>query len=159
MGIPSIAFDIDPAAVEQNYRQVKLKKEKNILPLVQDLTNPSPALGWHNLERQSLLGRAAPDMVFALALIHHLAISNNVPLLHLAEFLCELGGWLVIEFVPKSDSQVKKLLLTRTDIFDEYSLEGFEQAFKEYFVTHEKVNLEGSERWLYLLEVRRPLKG
>jgi hypothetical protein len=158
-GIPSIAFDIDPAAVEQNYRQVKLKKEKNILPLVQDLTNPSPALGWHSRERQSLLERAEPDMVFALALIHHLAISNNVPLLHLAEFLCELGRWLVIEFVPKSDSQVEKLLLTRADIFDEYSLEGFEQAFKAYFIIHEKVNLEGSERWLYLLEARTPLKG
>lgn len=155
-GIPSIAFDIDPAAVEKNYRQSRVGKEKYILPLIQDLTNPTPSLGWHNRERDSLLGRAPADMVFALAIIHHLAISNNVPLLHLAEFFGQLGRWLVIEFVPKSDSQVKKLLSTRADIFDEYSLEGFEQAFKPYFITHEKVNVEGSERWLYLLEARKP---
>jgi hypothetical protein len=158
-GIPSIAFDIDPAAVEKNYRQSRFAKEKYILPLIQDLTNPTPSLGWHNRERDSLLERAPADMVFALAVIHHLAISNNVPLLHLAEFFGELGRWLVIEFVPKSDSQVKKLLSTRADIFDGYSLEGFEQTFEQYFIIHEKVNLEGSERWLYLLEARKPLKG
>lgn len=151
-GIPSISFDIDPAAVEKNYRQIKSAKEKNILPLIQDLTNPSPAIGWNNHERDALLERAPTDMVFALAIIHHLAISNNVPLSEIAEFFHELGKWLVIEFVPKSDSQVKKLLASRLDIFDEYTVEGFEQSFIRIFNIKEKIQISGTERFLYLLE-------
>ncbi|HND50086.1 MAG TPA: class I SAM-dependent methyltransferase [Anaerolineales bacterium] len=153
-GIPSVAFDIDPAAVEKNYRQVRTSKEKNILPLIQDLTNPSPSIGWNNRERDALSGRAPADMIFALAIIHHLAISNNVPLADIAEFFHGLGKWLVIEFVPKSDSQVKKLLASRLDIFDEYTAEGFERYFIEKFCLKEKSQILGTERFLYLLETR-----
>ena len=151
-GIHSISFDIDPAAVEKNYRQIKSAGEKDILPLVQDLTNPSPSLGWHNRERDSLMERAPADMVFALAIIHHLAISNNVPMPRLAEYFHGLGKWLVMEFVPKSDSQVQKLLSTRLDIFDQYNLEDFERFFEEKFIIREKTPLSGSERYLYLME-------
>lgn len=153
-GFTSVAFDIDPAAVEQNYRQVKAAKEQNILPLVLDLTNPSPALGWHNRERESLSDRAPADMVFALAIIHHLAISNNVPMQQLADFFYDMGKWLVIEFVPKSDSQVEKLLTSRLDIFDHYTREDFEQVFASRFDIREKVNVRESERYLYLMERR-----
>ncbi len=153
-GISSVSFDIDPAAVEKNYLQVKSGKEKNILPLVMDLTNPSPALGWNHSERDSFSHRAPADMVFALALIHHLAISNNVPLSQIAEFFHGLGNWLVIEFVPKEDSQVQKLLASREDIFDGYSVKGFERAFGEYFDICGKREVEGSKRVLYLLERR-----
>ena len=153
-GISSISFDIDPAAVEKNYRQTKTAKEKNILPLVMDLTNPSPSLGWNNHERDSLTSRAPADMVFALALIHHLAISNNVPLSQIAEFFHGLGKWLVIEFVPKSDSQTQKLLAAREDIFDEYTVEGFERCFGEYFDIREKTTVAGLERVLYLMKGR-----
>lgn len=156
-GIPSVSFDIDPAAVEKNYRQVRSAKEKNILPLVQDLTNPSPSLGWHHSERDSLLERSPADMVFALAIIHHLAISNNVPLPQIAEFFHGLGKWLVIEFVPKSDSQVQKLLASREDIFDEYTVEGFERCFEKIFFFRERVIIEGTERLLYLMESRKTI--
>ena len=148
----TVSFDIDPAAVEQNYRQVKSAKEGNLLPLVLDLTNPSPALGWHNQERDSFIDRAPADMVFALALIHHLAISNNVPLLQLADFFAESGKWLVIEFVPKSDSQVQKLLQSREDIFDGYALENFETVFATRFTIRKKERVRESERHLYLME-------
>lgn len=151
-GIPSISFDIDPAAVEKNYRQVKLNKEENILPLIQDMTNPSPSLGWNIRERDSLLDRAPTDMVFALAIIHHLAISNNVPLNQIADLFHRLGKWLIIEFVPKSDSQVQQLLVARLDIFDQYNIEGFERSFQEKFVIQAKSPVEGSERILYLME-------
>ena len=77
--------------------------------------------------------RGPADMVLALAVIHHLAISNNVPLPQLADFFAETGKWLVIEFVPKSDSQVQKLLASREDIFPNYTRDGFESAFKERF--------------------------
>ncbi len=149
-----VSFDIDPAAVEQNYRQVREAKEKNILPLVLDLTNPSPAIGWHNRERESLGQRGPADMVLALALIHHLAISNNVPLPQLAQFFAEMGRWLVIEFVPKSDSQVQKLLQSRVDIFPHYVREDFEQAFQQYFKIEASLPLRESERTLYLMERR-----
>lgn len=151
-GIPSISFDIDPAAVEKNYRQVKSAKEKNILPLVMDLTNPSPSLGWDHSERDSLAERAPADMIFALALIHHLAISNNVPLSQIAEFFHGLGKWLIVEFVPKSDSQTQKLLASREDIFDRYTIDEFEQTFGEKYFIREKVAISGSERNIYLLE-------
>jgi len=154
-GILAVSFDIDPAAVEQNYQQVKSKGEQNIIPLVLDLTNPSPSIGWHNRERDSLLERAPADMVLALALIHHLAISNNVPLPQLADFFAEAGNWLVIEFVPKSDSQVQKLLSSRKDIFTNYARDSFEEAFAERFFIREKVAVEESERFLYLMEKKK----
>ncbi len=153
-GIFTAAFDVDPTAVEKNYRQVRAAKEQNLLPLVLDLTNPSPALGWHNQERESLAERAPADMVFALAVIHHMAISNNVPLAQLADFLQEMGKWLVIEFVPKSDSQVQKLLASREDIFDHYTRDDFEKVFAERFTICEKAAVRDSERTMYLMQRR-----
>ena len=147
-----ISFDIDPAAVEQNYRQVKAEKLERLLPLLLDLTNPSPGIGWANRERDSFGRRGPADLVLALAVIHHLAISNNVPLVQLAEFFAETGKWLVIEFVPKSDSQVKKLLTSREDIFPHYTSEGFEAAFKTRYNILKAVNVNESERVLYLME-------
>lgn len=150
-GIYTISSDVDPTAVEQNYRRIRHENETNLLPLILDLTNPSPGLGWANNERDSFRRRGPVDMLFALALIHHLAISNNVPLAQVAEFFAELGNWLIIEFVPKADSQVQKLLKSRDDIFDQYTKEGFEQAFGLYFNLQEAVPLKESERILYLL--------
>ncbi len=153
-GAFTVSFDIDPAAVEQNYRTVKTKKEQNVLPLVLDLTNPSPALGWDNNERDSFGSRGPADMVLALAVIHHLAISNNVPLSQLASFFAARCKWLVIEFVPKSDSQVHKLLTSREDIFPNYTREGFETAFSARFNIHKNEVVRDSERVLYLMKVQ-----
>ncbi len=151
-GIFTLASDIDPAAVEKNYLTVKSQKEMNLLPLVLDLTNPSPAIGWTNSERDSFGQRGPADMLLALALIHHLAISNNLPLTSIASYFASLGKWAVVEFVPKSDSQVQRLLLTRKDIFPTYTEEGFEAAFSQYFKIERKEKVPGSERTLYLLK-------
>ncbi len=151
MGIPTVAFDIDHGAVQQNYALVKRDKEKYMLPLIMDLTNPSPGLGWQNNERESMQSRGPVDLVMALALVHHLAISNNVPLEKIAEYFKSLSKQLIIEFVPKSDSQVKRLLSSREDIFPNYTLEGFETAFLKYFKIIKSQPVEGSERWLYLM--------
>jgi len=153
-GAFTVSFDIDPAAVEQNYQTVKSKKELNVLPLVLDLTNPSPALGWDNNERDSFSARGPVDMILALAVIHHLAISNNVPLPQLADFFAKCCRWLVIEFVPKSDSQVQRLLTSREDIFPDYSQEGFEEAFSSRFTTHRAEIIRDSKRTLFLMELR-----
>lgn len=147
-----VSFDIDPAAVEQNYRAVKVNKEQNLLPLVLDLTNPSPAIGWDNQERNSFSSRGPADMGLALAIVHHLAISNNVPLPQLADFFAARCKTLVIEFVPKSDSQVQRLLASREDIFPTYIREGFEAAFAGRFNIHKAESVRDSERMLYLMQ-------
>lgn len=152
LGIPTVAFDIDPGAVQQNYDLVKKNKERFMLPLVMDLTNPSPDLGWHNAERESMQERGPVDLVMALALIHHLSISNNVPLVDVASYFADLGEYLIIEFVPKSDSQVKRLLASRLDIFPVYTLEGFKSAFEDHYVLLDEKPVEGSARKLFLMK-------
>ena len=151
-GIETIASDIDPAAVEKNYRTIKQLGEEKLLPLVIDLTNPSGAIGWANRERDSLMQRGPVDLVMALALIHHLVIANNVPIPSVADFFAEMGKWVIVEFVPKGDSQVKRLLASRKDIFDTYSVEGFENAFQSVFSLEKKESIPGSDRILYLFK-------
>ena len=153
-GIFTVAFDVDPAAVEKGYRQVIAGKEQNILPLVLDLTNPSGGVGWANEERMSLAGRGPADTVMALALIHHLAISNNVPLAKVAAFFRDLCGTLIIEFVPKEDSQVQKLLATREDVFPDYEQGCFERDFGRYFSIEKRLDVPGTARTLYLMTGR-----
>jgi len=155
-GARVLSCDIDPVAVEKNYRRVRAEKETAVLPLLLDLTNPSGDLGWANSERASFTKRAAAqtDAVLALALIHHLAISNNLPFEHIAKYFSELAPWLVIEFVPKTDSQVKILLATREDIFPLYNEGGLEAAFCHYYDIIDRLPVTGSERTLYLMKRR-----
>jgi len=152
-GINCISWDIDPAAVERNYRSHRYGAK--LLPLLQDLTNPSPGAGWANRERDSLAERGPAQAILALALIHHLAIGNNVPLPDVAKYFASLAEWAVVEFVPKSDSQVQRLLASRKDIYDGYHIEGFESAFSESFELERRESIAGTERTLYLMR-RRP---
>jgi hypothetical protein len=154
-----ISFDMDPAAVERNYLRVRGDRETGILPLLTDLTNPSPAQGWAGRERLSLEQRGPADALLALALIHHLAIGHNLPLEHIANYLARLGRSLIIEFVPKSDSQVKRLLLSRPDIFPGYTQEKFEKAFSRYFTIQAAARIEDSERWLYRMSATSKAAG
>ncbi len=153
-GAFTVAWDIDPAAVEKNYRECRDSKDTMLLPLVGDLTNPSPDLGWALRERRSVSARGPADVVMALALVHHLAIGNNVPLTMVAEFFATICKWAIVEFVPKSDSQVKRLLATREDIFDGYTLEGFEAAFYPLFEVVQSTPVADSDRVLYLMRAR-----
>ena len=147
----TVSFDIDPAAIEKNYLANK-DAGIEILPLILDLTNPNGPMGWDNDERMSLAQRGPADAVMALALIHHLAISNNVPLVKIARFFAKICKSLIIEFVPKEDSQVKRLLATREDVFPNYHRQGFERAFAQYFSITESCSIEHSERTLYLIQ-------
>lgn len=151
-GARVISFDIDPAAVERNYLDAKQKARTDILPLVLDLTNPSPAVGWANSERSSWTERSRPDVVMALALLHHLAIGNNVPLGMIADLLGHLAPYLIVEFVPKHDPQVRRLLGSREDIFADYSQAGFEAAFGRVYRTVRSDSIPSSDRRLYLME-------
>jgi hypothetical protein len=145
---------VDPGCVDINYRQVIANGETHLLPLVLDLTNPSPAIGWENRERMSILERGPADTVLALALVHHLAISNNVPLDKIADFLAKLCSWLIIEFVPKTDPKVQRLLSTREDIFPSYTRQSFENELGRLFVIKRSEQIRNSKRILYLLERR-----
>ncbi|MGE0171399.1 MAG: SAM-dependent methyltransferase [Oligoflexales bacterium] len=146
-----VAADIDPVAVEKSYRQVLKAQEENVLPLCLDLTNPSPGIGWGNDERASFFERQQADVIIALALIHHLAISNNVPLEKVAGLFVKSAPNLIIEFVPKSDSQVRRLLATRADVFPEYTKEGFEKAFSLYYDIVRQQPEKDTGRILYLM--------
>jgi len=153
-GSLTVSFDSDPLAVELNYRRCRQDNETRILPLVVDLFNPSPAIGWENSERMSLAERGSADAVMALALVHHLAIANNVPLERLAVFFAGLADTLMIEFVPKTDSQVQRLLASREDVFDRYDRTNFEQAFGRRFEFVDVREIRDSERTMYLMRRR-----
>ena len=153
-GAHVVAWDIDPACVETNYRIVREKQETDLLPLCLDLTNPSPGLGWGGLERSSFVERGPVDAILALGLVHHLAISNNVPLAKLAIFLSLLCTYLIIEFIPKNDTQVQKLLTTREDIFPDYDVEHFEHEFDKKFHVNKSAEITETGRKLYLMQKR-----
>jgi len=148
-GAFTVSFELDPEAVEANYRDVTERGLEKILPLVLDLANPSPPLGWANAERSTIAERGPADVALALALIHHIAIGNNVPLARIAEEFARLAHALIIEFVPKNDAKVQVLLGSRDDIFAEYHQEGFERAFRGWFAIERSDRIEGSERVLY----------
>lgn len=151
-GIFTICADIDINAVDDNYLFVKRRHEELMLPLVIDLSNPGGPMGWENSEREPVEKRLKTDVVMALALIHHLAISNNLPFEKIAEYFTKFAPYLLIEFVPKEDSQVQKLLSTREDIFPDYNSDGFEQAFKKHYTIIKRSEIKGSKRSLYLLK-------
>jgi ribosomal protein L11 methylase PrmA len=151
-GIFTISLDFDISCVEKSYIESREKNEKKILPLFMDITNPSPSIGWENIERKSLKERGPVDLAVALALVHHLAISNNLPFSKIASFFHSICTWLVIEFVPKQDPMVSKLLRSREDIFQSYTKEDFEFEFSQYFQIKSNEQLPNSSRILYLME-------
>ncbi|HBF13424.1 MAG TPA: SAM-dependent methyltransferase [Deltaproteobacteria bacterium] len=150
--IYSVCFDGDQLCVDANYQQAKKEGDAFMLPLVTDLANPTPAIGWNNTERMSLTQRGRADLVMALALIHHLRITANVPLAKIAEFLAACGRKLIIEFVPKTDSMVARLLTHREDVFHDYTVQHFEQVFGAVWSKMHKEKIPGSERTLYFFE-------
>lgn len=150
--IPTISFDIDPICIENSYLYSKNNNEKNIVPLLLDLTNPPSGLGWANEERMSLIERGPVDLLLALALIHHLAISNNVPFDMIAEYFSKLCKNLIIEFVPKNDVQVQRLLKTRKDIFVNYNEENFVKSFTKYFEIIESKTVGETGRSIYFFK-------
>lgn len=155
LGRRVIAWDIDPGAAERHYVALRAKGETAILPLLVDLANPSPSLGWAHRERRSFLERAHADVVLALALVHHLMVGRNIPVEMIAELFGRIARQLIVEFIPESDPMVARLKSGRTDRFPYPSLEGFRSAFARHFDLAEEHRIEGSERRLIRL-VRRP---
>jgi len=146
-----LSLDVDPACVKKNYESIRKNKETHILPLLLDLLNPSPSIGWGGTERLSIYQRNKPDLIMALAIIHHLAISANNPLESIAELFAGLADDLIIEFVPKEDEKVQILLLNREDIFPDYTQAKFEEAFSEYYRIEQRIPSDCNQRVFYLM--------
>jgi SAM-dependent methyltransferase len=134
-----IAMDGDQLVVERLYQQLKAEKNEKILPLVMNIADPSPNLGWRGLERKALPDRGRPDLVLCLALVHHLVISANIPLSEIFSWLTSLAPNLIIEFVTKDDPMVRKLLLNKEDNYSDYYRENFEMLLRN---TYEIVSME-----------------
>jgi len=150
----TIAADIDPYAVEYNYCKARDENDAYLLPLVADICNPSPALGWNNAERKPLKERLHGDLALALALIHHLFITHNLSFEQIASFFSAYGRYLIAEFVPLTDSQAQRLIQNRSESFENYNKMQFEEAFQKEFIMLKKEKITGSERILYLFEKR-----
>ncbi|MCF6286649.1 MAG: SAM-dependent methyltransferase [Candidatus Hydrogenedentes bacterium] len=154
LGAHCVAFDFDHGAVSALYVQEQ-KKTRGLLPLLLDLTNPSPSLGWAHTERDSFLQRGPVDCVMALALIHHLCIGNNVPLGKVAAFLAATCRYLIIEFVPKEDTKVMRMLAAREDVFPDYTQAQFLTAFGAHFSVEAESPLDDTHRTMYLMKNNR----
>ncbi|MGA9575361.1 MAG: class I SAM-dependent methyltransferase [Lysobacterales bacterium] len=144
-----LAMDSDHFAVERMYRENIAKGVENILPLVQNVCDPSPIWGWRNRERNDLVSRARPDLVLCLALIHHVVISANVPLDEFIAWLASLTNQLVIEYISRSDEKGKTLLRNKVDKYHDYSHKNLKIALGMHFEIREKLSLESGDRFLY----------
>lgn len=144
-----LAMDADHLAVERLYQNLKNKEIKNVLPLVMNVCNLSPAQGWKGLERKRLEERSQPSLVLALALIHHVVISANVPMVQLIEWLASLEADLVIEFATREDPMVQRLLLNKEDNYCDYAQDYLEQTLKRFFSIESVKPLNAGQRLLF----------
>ncbi len=173
-----VAMDADHLAVDRMYRQLKQEiavetkgadastepgeakagagnPAAKILPLVMNLADPTPALGWRGAERKNLAERGRPELILSLALIHHVVIAANIPVRDFIEWLAGLGASLVMEFVTREDEMVQTLLRNKVDQYSDYTTEYFERVFEEHFQVAEREELKGGLRIIYFAHPRR----
>ncbi|WP_299336998.1 class I SAM-dependent methyltransferase [uncultured Psychroserpens sp.] len=154
----ALVCDIDNNAVDANFKTLKINKETYMLPFVFDVLNPSANIGFNNKERDSFLKRIqryAPDVTMALAVIHHMTLSGNIPFELSAQFFSSFSKYLIIEFPKRDDSWVQRLLNTKGEFkahFDFYNIKHFESCYTRYFDVIEKVSIDNSEREMFLLK-------
>jgi 2-polyprenyl-3-methyl-5-hydroxy-6-metoxy-1,4-benzoquinol methylase len=145
-----IAVDADPGPVELLYRDLRKEGNDKILTLTMNLADPSPGLGWRGLERKPMPERGKPDLVLALAVIHHVAMSANVPVKEFVDWLASLGCALVIEFPTREDPMVQQLLAPKRDgLHPDYELGFFERCLGEAFEIERSERLQSGTRVLY----------
>lgn len=144
-----LALDLDHNAVNANYTYNRERRHPGIHALVYDVGNPTPALGFRNRERSTLEARSRPDAIVALAVIHHLSLTNNIPLAKTALYFAELAPELVIEWVGREDSQVRRLLAQKTVPYDWYNEDGFRAAYAERFSLVARTPIAGTDRVIY----------
>ena len=150
-----VAVDADQGPVELLYRTLRDEGDTKILPLTMNLADPSPGLGWRGLERRPMPDRGRPDLVLALALVHHMAISANVPVQEFVDWLASLRSSLVIEFPTREDPMVKKLLAPKREgLHPDYELDNFENVLSGAFDIERREQLQSGTRILYFARPR-----
>jgi hypothetical protein len=151
-----VCADGDDLVLDGLYRSLQREGQQRILPAYLDLTDPSPGLGWRGQERPGFFDRARPDAVLALALLHHLAITGNVPLAEVVDWLWGLGARLVVEFVDPADPMADRLLANKPPgMHGDYRREPFEQLLEARFEVIERQQLPSGTRTLYHATPRR----
>lgn len=154
-----VAADPDPVRVNRLYLEARKAGSGRLLPLVVDILNPSPGVGFDLRERASFAERARVDLVMLLGALHHLRIGGQVPLTRIAAFLAKLSGCLVVEFVPKADPMAAVLLAGREDSFEDWTLDGLLEAFGRYFRLEQAARVPGTERTLCVFKRHRAPAG
>jgi len=151
----TVAIDSDRAVVDALYTSLRLAGNRAILPLVVDLADPSPSIGWRNRERLTLAERGRPDMALCLALVHHLSIARNIPLHELVEWLRSLECEVVVEFASRDDPMVQRLLVAkRPDAHPDYDRPTFDSLLRARFDVLDMRELPSGTRTLYLASPR-----
>ena len=159
LGRDVIAWDTDQGATERHYQAIKRTGARSVLPLIVDLVNPSPGIGWANAERRSFLERSNADVVLALALIHHLAVGRNIPMPMIADLFAGLAPQIIVEYIPEADPMVQRLLATRVDVEPYPAIERFREIFSARFDIVDDAQIVGSERRLLRLARRQAPAG
>ncbi len=145
-----VAMDADAVVVDRLYGELTEEHSEKILPLVVNVVDPSPGLGWRGLERQPLHERGRPDLVLCLALLHHVSISGNVPVASFLDWLRDLGGAVVIEFPTPDDPMVSRMLSRkRPHDHPDYRRDWFERCLEQRFDVLESVELGAGTRVIY----------
>jgi len=145
----TIALDVDHGVVDRLYRALKSEGSSTVIPLVGDVADPSPGLGWRSRERVTLAERGRPDLVLALALVHHLIIGRTIPMRELVDWLADLGE-LVVEFPDRDDPMVKRLLARKREgSHPDYNRADFEQTLGSRFDVLGSAELPSGTRKLY----------
>ncbi len=144
-----VALDADQLVIERFYQALRAEAHSTILPLVADVADPSPGLGWRGRERRPLADRGAPDLLLCLALMHHVVIGRNVPLADFIAWLASFGAEVVLEFVDRADSMVERLLRNRREQPPDYSREAVETALASHFQIVARTALASGTRTVY----------
>jgi hypothetical protein len=122
-----------------------------------NLAQPTPATGWRNQECPSFLDRARGkfDAVLMLAVVHHLLVTDRVPLHDILRLAAELtNDLLIVEFVSPEDAMFQRIVRGREELHRGLTHEVFEAACTQYFDIARSHHLEGATRWLYALRKR-----
>ncbi|MEE9317992.1 MAG: methyltransferase domain-containing protein [Rhodospirillales bacterium] len=156
-GASVVAIDLDPVVAGETWKRAK-EENLDILPLVQNLARPSPGAGWRNREQDSFLSRARGrfDVVVMLAVIHHMMVSDGIPLDEILSLAAELTrDSVIIEFIPRDDPMFQRILRGRDELYADYSQQAFEAACREKFEISRRGTEKSGQRTLYWLRLRQ----
>lgn len=142
-----VSLDGDPVCIDRLFN-----KKTSVLPLLMDLSTPTPSFGWGESERKSLAERGPADLLMALALVHHLRISGGIPFIRIAEYFSKICHHLIVEFIPSNDKKIIQMSPGNRINSDTYNEDVFKKEFSNYFIIKQRKPISDSERILFLME-------